>query len=172
MIVLGRLVAPYGVRGWFKLHAFADDPAAWCALPQWWLAADAETAEAGWRMLKLETVREHGKGLIVKLEGVDDRTGAEALQGFYVGVPREVMPATDDDEFYWDDLIGLEVKNERGESLGRVDRMISAAASDVLVVTEGEGERANERLLPFVASVVLEVNVAAGEIRVAWERDW
>ena len=172
MIVLGRLVAPYGVRGWFKLHAFAGDPAAWCAMPQWWLAADPEQEAGAWQAYRLEQVREHGKGLIAKLVGVDDRTAAEALQGSYVGAPREAMPATDDDEFYWDDLVGLAVVNAKGESLGRVSSVISAAASDVLVVHEGEGEQQQERLLPFVGSVVLDVNVSAGEIRVDWERDW
>jgi 16S rRNA processing protein RimM len=172
MIVLGRLVVPYGVRGWFKLHPFADDPAAWCGLPQWWLAADPEHGDGKWQSYKLEQVREHGKGLIAKLVGVDDRTAAEALQGFYVGVPREALPATGDDEFYWDDLVGLEVLNEKGESLGRVSSMLSAAANDVLVVQDGEGEQKQERLLPFVGTVVLEVNVSAGVIRVAWERDW
>lgn len=170
MIVLGRLVAPYGVRGWFKLHPFADDPAAWCSLPQWWLVADPEQAksDADWRAFKLETVREHGKGLIAKLVGIDDRSAAEALDGCYVGVPREEMPATGTDEFYWDDLVGLEVQNSKGESLGRVSSMISAAANDVLVVQDGD----TERLLPFVGSVVEQVDVASGVIRVVWERDW
>ncbi|MDE2598884.1 MAG: 16S rRNA processing protein RimM [Rhodocyclaceae bacterium] len=172
MIVLGRLVAPYGVRGWFKLHPFADDPAAWCGLPQWWLAVDPEQAPETWRAYKLEEVREHGKGLIAKLSGVDDRTAAEALQGAYVGAPREEMPEVEDDEFYWDDLVGLEVLNEKGESLGKVVSLISAAANDILVVQEGEGEHKQERLLPFVGNVVLEVDKAAGAIRVAWERDW
>lgn len=172
MIVLGRLVAPYGVRGWFKLHPFADDPAAWCGMSQWWLAADAEQAPASWRAYTLDEVREHGKGLIVKLAGVDDRTAAEALQGVYVGAPREAMPEVGADEFYWDDLIGLEVSNEQGVSLGKVTSLISAAANDVLVVEEGEGEHRQQRLLPFVGSVVLEVDRAGGAIRVAWERDW
>ncbi len=170
MIILGRLVAPYGVRGWFKLHPFADDPASWCALPQWWLIADPEQAksDSDWRAFKLEAVREHGKGLIAKLSGVDDRNAAEALDGCYVAVPREAMPATEADEFYWDDLVGLEVKNTHGEGLGCVTSMISAAANDVLVVQEGE----IERLLPFVGSVVEQVDIAAGVIRVVWERDW
>jgi 16S rRNA processing protein RimM len=168
MIVLGRLVAPYGVRGWFKLHPFADDPAAWCGLSQWWLAADPELASDTWQAHKLEAVREHGKGLIAKLVGVDDRSAAEALQGAYVGVPRDAMPETSEDEFYWDDLVGLEVLNDKGESLGKVSSIISAAANDVLVVQDGEAER----LLPFVGNVVQEVDAAAGVIRVAWERDW
>ncbi|HWV17327.1 MAG TPA: ribosome maturation factor RimM [Rhodocyclaceae bacterium] len=172
MIVLGRLVAPYGVRGWFKLHPFADDPAAWCGLPQWWLAVDADQAPETWRAYKLDEVREHGKGLIVKLAGIDDRSAAEALQGAYIGAPREAMPEVEADEFYWDDLIGLEVRSEQGVSLGKVTSLISAAANDVLVVEEGEGEHRQKRLLPFVGAVVLEVDKAGGVIRVAWERDW
>lgn len=172
MIVLGRLVAPYGVRGWFKLHPFADDPAAWCGLPQWWLAVDAAQAADTWQAYRLEAVREHGNGLVVKLAGIDDRNAAEALQGAYVGAPREAMPETDADEFYWDDLIGLEVRNDKGESLGRVSSLIAAAANDVMVVEEGTAETRQERLLPFVGAVVKEVDKAAGVIRVAWERDW
>ena len=172
MIVLGRLVAPYGVRGWFKLHPFADDPAAWCGLPQWWLSVDADQAPETWRAYKLDEVREHGKGLVVKLAGIDDRSAAEALQGAYIGAPREAMPEVKADEFYWDDLIGLEVRNEQGVSLGKVNSLISAAANDVLVVAEGEGEHRQERLLPFVGAVVLEVDKAGGVIRVVWEQDW
>ena len=89
-------------------------------LPQWWLAAIRSRRPVEWQAYKLEQVREHGKGLIAKLVGIDDRTAAEALQGSYVGAPREAMPATDDDEFYWDDLVGLEVRNTKGESLGIV----------------------------------------------------
>src|SRR5262245_11726035 len=101
MIVLGRLVVPYGVRGWFKLHPFADDPAAWCQLSEWWLAADPDKAEqeSDWRIYRLDEVREHGKGLIAKLIGVDDRTAAEKLEGFYVAAPRKAMPVTDDGEY-------------------------------------------------------------------------
>ena len=168
MIVLGRLVTPYGVRGWFNLHAFADDPDSWCSLPQWWVASNADAAQPEWRTFQLEEVRTHGKGLIAKLVGVDDRSAAEALQGSYVGAPRDAMPATATDEFYWDDLVGLEVKNGKGESLGKVESIISAAANDVLVVCEGEVKR----LLPFVNGVVGQIDAVAGVIQVEWERDW
>jgi len=169
MIVLGRIVAPYGIKGWLRIHTFADDPDQWCALPQWWLGAKAEGD--AWKPYRLLEVDDRGKGIVVRLEGVEDRTAAEALDGYYIAAPREAMPPTGEDEFYWADLIGLEVVNETGEPLGRVASLIEATANDVLVVRE-EGEQGRERLLPFVAQVVKQVDIAEGRISVAWEKDW
>ncbi|MDR2614033.1 MAG: ribosome maturation factor RimM, partial [Candidatus Accumulibacter sp.] len=82
--------------------------------------------------------------------------------------PREELPATEAGEYYWDDLVGLEVVNAQERPLGRVAGLIGTAANDVLRVESGEGER----LLPFVDAVVREVDVPAGRIRVDWEADW
>lgn len=168
MVVLGRIVVPYGIKGWVKVHPFGDDPAAWRNIPQWWLAQSPEVGD--WAAKKLEGLRFHGKSLIAKFEGVDDRTAAEALDGFYVGAPREDLPQNAENEYYWDDLVGLDVVNEAGESLGKVASLIEAGAHQVLVVQDEGGQR--EHLLPFVAGVVKEVAVAAGCIRVAWGKDW
>lgn len=170
MIVLGRVIAPFGIKGWLRIHPFADDPAAWCALSEWWLCADDAAAPETWRPYGLLKAEHHGKGLIVRLDGVDDRSAAEALDGFYVAVPREAMPQTGEGEYYWDDLIGLEVVNEAGETLGRVASLIEATANDVLVVKQ-EGV-AQERLLPFVDAVVKKVDVAERRIAVVWGADW
>lgn len=168
MVVLGRIVVPYGIKGWVKVHPFGDDPASWQRIPSWWLAKSPETGD--WTARKLEGLRFHGKSLIAKLEGVDDRTAAEALDGFYVGAAREELPQNAENEFYWADLVGLEVMNEAGETLGKVTSLIEAGAHQVLVVQDEGGTR--EHLLPFVADVVKEVAVAAGRIRVAWGKDW
>lgn len=171
MIVLGRIVAPYGVKGWLWLHPFGDDPERWREIKRWWLGSD-EKEYSGWRAWPLQAMRRQGKGWIVKLTGIDDRGGAEQLAGQYVGAPRAALPAPEEGEYYWADLIGLQVVNGRQESLGRVAEMIESGAHAVMVVTEGEGEAAIERLLPFVGQVVKEVDVPAGVIRVDWERDW
>jgi 16S rRNA processing protein RimM len=113
-------------------------------------------------------MRLHGKSWVAKLVGVDDRGGAEQLIGQYVGAPRSAMPKTGPDEFYWADLIGLEVVNLGGQSLGRVTEMIESGAHAVMMVDAGE----TRRLLPFVGHVVKEVDVAAGVMRVDWECDW
>lgn len=168
MVVLGRIVVPYGVAGWVKVHPFGDDPLAWKGMPTLWLGAAPESAD--WSPVALKGLRFHGKSLIVKFDGVVDRSAAEKLDGLYVAAPREALPKNAADEFYWGDLIGLAVVNEDGESLGKVVSLIEAGANQVLVVNEGEGVR--ERLLPFVASVVKDVAVSAGCIRVAWGKDW
>lgn len=85
-----------------------------------------------------------------------------------IGVRRDQLPATAPDEYYWNDLLGLEVMNLQGEPLGRVDHLIETGANDVLVV---RGER--ERLIPFVLNqVVMRVDLKAGEIEVDWDKDY
>lgn len=170
MVVLGRIVVPYGIAGWVKIHAFGDDPVSWRKIARWWLASSPEADD--WSARKLEGLRFHGKSLIAKFEGVDDRTAAERLDGQYVGAPREELPKNAADEFYWDELIGLDVMNEAGESLGKVASLIESGAHPVLVVRDGEGDAAREHLLPFVAQVVKEVAVAERRVVVAWGKDW
>jgi len=83
-------------------------------------------------------------------------------------VPRAALPAPAPGEFYWADLVGLEVVNAAGEALGRVQGVFSTGANDVLRVGAGKGER----LLPFVAAVVKKVDLAARRIEVDWGLDW
>lgn len=168
MIVLGRIVAPFGVQGWLKIHPFGDDPAAWRKMSHWWLADDPDAPDEAWVQYPLRGCRPHGKGLVATLEGVPDRNAAEAIEGRFIGAPREAMPATAEDEYYWGDLVGLAVSNEADEPLGSVSGLVSTGAHDVLQVQDGEVER----LIPFVAAYVLEVDLAARRIRVAWQKDW
>ena len=134
-------------------------------MPVWWIAREGEP----WRECKLNGLKVRANGVVVLLDGVADRTSAEAMKGVLVGAPREALPAPDTDEFYWADLIGLEVINSADELLGRVAGLIETGASDVLrVVADDE----TERLLPFVSAVVLAVDKKAGCIRVEWGSDW
>ena len=171
MIVLGRITAPYGVKGWLRLHPFGDDPDSWRAIKNWWLGSD-EKEFSGWRAWPLQAMRQQGNGWVVKLTGVDDRNAAEQLVGSFVGAPRNALPTTAQDEYYWADLIGLTVVNEKQETLGRVTDLIESGAHAVVVVTDDEGKEAKQRLLPFVGQVVKDVDVPAGVMRVDWERDW
>jgi 16S rRNA processing protein RimM len=168
LIVLGRIVAPFGVQGWVKVHPFGDDPDAWRKMPRWWLGSDPEGT--AWQAYELTSLRQHGKGLVAKLAGVDDRAGAEGIDGRYIAAPREALPETGEQEYYWADLIGLDVVNEQGERLGKVATLIETGANDVLVVRDGEGTQMRERLLPFVGEVVKEVT--SDHVSVAWGKDW
>lgn len=165
IVVLGRLTDPYGIRGWIRVHPYGDDPLAWRAMSAWWIGKEG----GPWREVGLQGLKLHGDGVVALLDGVADRTRAEALSGMLVGAPREALPATGEDEYYWADLIGLEVVNAAGERLGQVAGLIETGANDVLRVAAADG---TEHLLPFVESVVLAVEKESGIIRVEWGSDW
>ncbi len=168
MIVLGRVVAPFGVHGWLRVHAFGDDPDAWRKMRKLWLSVDAEAPTECWAVHELTGLRRHGDGIVAKLAGIDDRNASEAVGSCYIGAPREELPAPAADEYYWADLIGLDVLNEQDQLLGRVESLIETGANQVLVVKDGE----RERLLPFIAHVVKAVDLSARQIRVDWGSDW
>lgn len=168
MIVLGRIVAPYGIQGWVKIHPFGDDPLEWRKMPKWWVAPDSEAAAESWRPMELRACRMQGRSLVAAFAEVTDRSAAEALDGLYIGAPREALPATGTDEFYWADLVGLGVLNREGETLGTVASLLSTGAHDVLQVADGD----TEYLIPFVAAYVDAVDLQGRLIRVDWHKDW
>ena len=168
MVVLGRIVAPFGVHGWLRVHAFGDDPEAWKEMRQLWLSVDAEAPVGGWTAHELTGLRRHGDGIIAKLAGIDDRDSSEALGSCFIGAPRDALPQPDPGEYYWADLIGLDVVNMQEQFLGRVESLIETGANQVLVAKDGE----RERLLPFIAQVVRSVDLPGRQIRVEWGSDW
>ncbi|MEF8752918.1 MAG: ribosome maturation factor RimM [Accumulibacter sp.] len=168
MVVLGRIGAASGVKGGVHVHPFADDPHKWSTLAHWWLGSEGDAA-ARWQQRKLIGCSFRNGRLTAQLEGVVDRNAAEALRGVLVGAPRSALPPTAEDEYYWADLLGLAVGNIRNQSLGRIVGLIETPANAVLQVADGTGV---ERLLPFVAAVVLEVDLAGGHMTVDWEADW
>ncbi|MDR2925636.1 MAG: ribosome maturation factor RimM [Azoarcus sp.] len=168
MIVLGRVIAPYGTKGWLNIQPFGDDPLSWGKMPHWWLASNAETPDDLWMRYALHGCHTHGKGLVACFEGITDRTAAESLSGRYVAAPRESLPPPEENEYYWSDLIGMSVRSEAGEPLGEVTKLLSTGAHDVLQVQDGD----TERLIPFVSAYVLDVDLVARSIRTAWQKDW
>lgn len=139
-------------------------------MPSWWLGVDADGDQ--WQPAELQSFRPHGALWVAKFAGIDDRTAAEGLDGRYVAAPREALPATEDGEYYWSDLVGLTVLNDQGEDLGRVDSLLETGANHVLVVHQPVAGKTVERLLPFVEAVVGEVDLGTGCIRVHWGADW
>ena len=167
-VVLGKIVDAYGLGGAVKVLPFADDPLAWSSLSHWWFGKEGCQPES-WRQVRLIKCKAHGDVLVASLELVKDRNEAEAMRGMLVGVPRALMPEAGKDEYYWADLIGAQVVNTHGQALGKVLGLIETSANDVLRVGDADG---TERLLPFVASVVLDVDLSQQSIRVEWEADW
>lgn len=163
-VALGRLGGAWGVRGWLRVESFTDPADAVLDYRRWTLVQPGrEPLEVTPREGRLQ-----GQSLVVHLEGIDDRDAALALRGSTVTVPRSALPPAGEGEHYWTDLVGLEVVNVEGVSLGRIEGLFETGANDVMVV---RGDR--ERLLPYVPDqVVLRVDVAAGRMEVDWQPDW
>jgi 16S rRNA processing protein RimM len=162
MVVMGRIAGAFGIKGWVKIHTFTQSLDSLIEYPVWWLSGPE-----GWQENKVEEAAVHGRSIIAKLSGIEDRNAAELLKGREVAVPRSALPATQPGEYYWAELIGLSVTNLQGVPLGRVCKLLETAAQQVLQV---EGER--ERLIPFIESVVVSVDLAGGSLVVDWDADF
>lgn len=162
MVVVGHVAGPFGVLGWIKIHPYTQTPDTLLKYATWWLGS----AE-GWEGRKVLSAKAHGAALLALFDGVTERNGALALKGRQIALPRSELPKAAKNEYYWHDLVGLDVVTQRGEALGKVTRLLETGANDVLVVS---GDR--ERLIPFVAAVVLDVALADGRITVDWEPDY
>lgn len=159
---MGRINAPFGVKGWVKIQAFTETLDALLDYPGWQIGKDSQ-----WRDVEVEEATVHGEFIVAKLAGCDDRDAAFALRGQEIAVDREELPDTEEGEYYWSDLIGLTVVNREGVELGKVSALMETGAHDVLVV---KGEK--EILIPFVEVYVLNVDLAQGRIEVDWGLDY
>jgi len=160
---MGRLGAPYGIKGWLWVYADTQYPDSLADYAEW------QVGELGrYRPMQVEKLELRPNGLVVKFDGIDDRDVAARLRGQIVAVPRSAFEPAGEDEYYWADLIGLAVVNLSGESLGLVDRLLETGANDVLVAKDGN----TERLLPFVKAVIQSVDLAQKRIVVDWGLDY
>jgi 16S rRNA processing protein RimM len=179
MVVMGRIVAPYGVFGWLKI---VPDTEAFDGLfdyDTWWLGKGGD-----WREMVVETAKTHNDVLVVKLKGIDDRDAALACKGKQIAVPREQLPEAEEDEYYWSDLIGVRVKNKQDVDFGLIVDVFETGANDVIAVRADAvkqealadkivaKEKPKERLLPFIDAVVLEVDIVAKTMLVDWDADF
>ena len=161
-VVLGRISGLFGVRGWVKVYSYTEPREAVLNYDRWLLSV-----KDGWQEAKVAEGQRHGKTVIVRIDGYDDRDEAASLIGTEIGVPRDEMPETGGDRYYWSDLEGLRVIHQDGTELGKVDHLLETGAHDVMVV---KGEQ--ERLIPFVMNkVIINVDIDEGRIDVDWGWD-
>ncbi len=160
-VALGYISAVHGIKGWVKVHSWTRPMEAILEYQPWLLGEDRKP-------VKLVDGRKQGKGMAALLPGYNAREQAAALVGQQIFVGRDQMPPTEEDEYYWSDLEGLEAHTTDGEVLGRVDKMMETGANDVLVI---RGDR--EHLVPFIqGQYVMRVDLEAGLIVVDWDPDF
>jgi len=164
MVVMGRIAAAHGIRGWVNIQPFTEYLDSLLDYRTWWIGNE----QGPWREVKVEQCEAHGKTLAAQLPGCPDRTAAEKLKGLLIAVPRSSLPEQGEGEYYWSDLIGLAVVNEAGEKLGTVTNLLETGANDVLSV-QGES---GEILIPFVATAIKRVDVKNRTIHVDWSADY
>lgn len=172
-LTLADVVGVYGIKGWVKLRLYLEQPDMLTTLNNIELVPAADGRREPAKAIKVDAVRQQGKGFVAHLAGVDDRTAAEALRGYRLQVASADFPSAGEDEFYWRDLEGLRVWCQEGDSvalLGVVDHLLDTGANDVLVIKPTEGSVDDkERLVPWLPEQnVARVDLAAGELWIDW----
>ena len=146
---MGRVVGAFGLHGWVKVKAFTESADALGTFPRWLVQS-----HEGWREMALEDFEVHSKGPVAKLAGCDDRDAADALRGSEVAVPREALGEAEEGTLFWVDLVGLEVVDEAGASLGRVEALFETGETSVMVVRDAIERDAVALLAPGGLGIV------------------
>jgi 16S rRNA processing protein RimM len=191
-IEIGRITDAWGIKGWFKVLPHSASPEALFSSKAWFLlppdrplkpkrsAVTAPTAvsQTHWTeplLLTVKEVKNHSDTVVACAHGMDDRNAAESLRGARIFVPRSSFPAAADGEYYWVDLLGLQVLNREGLDLGQVRDLMSTGPQTVLVIEaapEAEGGKSVERMIPFVSAFVDAVDLPGKRITVDWQPDY
>ncbi|WP_082879596.1 ribosome maturation factor RimM [Methylomonas methanica] len=161
---VGQVSGVFGVKGWVKVYSFTDPRENILQYSPWILQKNSQIQE-----VKLLGGRRQGSLVVAELQGISDRDLAAELMGADILIRKQQLPKAGDGEYYWADLIGLEVRNQEGCKLGKVDYLLETGANDVLVVVDGDVER----LIPFLQqSTILKIDLDDGLIIVDWDPDF
>ena len=163
IVVMGKVLVPYGVNGWVKVYSFTEKLESFLTYKKLYLSKD----QKNWLEIKAKEIKVHGKTIIAKFSEIADRTQAENYKNYLIGVPKDCLPQLNDNQYYWNDLIGFEVFNLQNVSFGLVNTYIETGANDVIVV---KGDR--ERLIPYTSMTVLKIDTIKDKIIVDWDEDF
>jgi 16S rRNA processing protein RimM len=163
LVPVGIFGAPHGVRGELRVKSYTQDPATISAY-------EGLTDRTGRAIFKLTAARVmHDRMLVVRVAGVDSRQDAENLAGVELFVAREKLPPLPDDEFYHDDLVGLEALTDAGGRIGRVVALHNFGAGDILEIAPASG--GETLMLPFSKAIAIEIDLDNGRIVIVPPRE-
>ena len=162
-VAMGYIKGAFGIKGWVKVAASTEYADSLLDYADWRLVKDNKTL-----IVSPSEGQLHNGELQVKLTGIDDRDEAHALRGYTIEVSRDQFADTEEDEYYWADLIDMSVINRQEEILGKVSKLMETGAHDVLVVDGQYGQK----LIPFVAQFIDRVDVENRTITVDWGSDY
>lgn len=162
-IIIGKIGATYGVRGWLKIHSYTEYGASILDYTPWYLSGENDH----YRKIEIEQGQMHGNGIIAKLAGINTPEEARLLTGQTISILRSQLPELKKDEYYWSDLIGLTVINKNGETYGKVIYLMATGSNDVLVI---KGNDNKEHAIPYLfGNIITKIDLAKQEIHVDWE---
>jgi 16S rRNA processing protein RimM len=177
-VEVGRIIGAFGVQGGLKIKPISAEPQALFSSKRWFLQASDTPRPPGAKaalplpaLLRVKQARDHGEGVVATVHEIEDRDAAQALAGARIFVPRASFPTPGEGEFYWVDLIGLDVVNRQGLVLGTVVGLIETGPHCVLRLQPADAD-AEERLIPFVDAYVDGVDLPGKRISVDWEADY
>lgn len=167
-VVMGRIGAPWGVKGWVKVFSFSEPPENLLEYRTFNIMAGGSLQQ-----LEFDELKQQGQGFVGHIKGCDVREQTGPYTGLELWISKAELPELDAG-FYWHELEGLQVINLQDEVLGTVHHLLETGANDVLVVRGDEKSIDRlERLLPWVeGQVVLDVDLEQGVIKVDWEAHW
>ena len=177
-VEVGRILDAWGIKGWFKIQPYSAESEALFSSKRWYMQPPEAKFHKGFDaftgtvLLRITEAKEHSDSVVAIAEDFRDRTQAEALKGARIFVPRSSFPTAGLDEYYWVDLIGLEVVNREGLALGQVSELLSTGPQTVLVISYDEAGKTLERMIPFVAVYVDAVDLPGKRITVDWQPDY
>ncbi len=160
-ILVGKLSGVFGVKGWVKVFSYTQPRENILGYKTWLLNRSGD-----WQAIEVVDGKVHGKAIIAKLKNCDDRDQAAALMDTEVAIKPEQLERLSKNEFYWSQLIGLQVITTSGEELGTVKKLMETGANDVLVIGQ-------DCLIPFAApQIIKSVDLEKGEILVDWTTEF
>ena len=160
--MVGKINGLFGVKGWVKIFSHTEPRKNILNYQPWQVKIDNQ-----WQTLELSGGREQSKTVVAGIKGIDDREQARALIGTEIYINREQLPQLAPGEYYWEDLIGLEVINTEGVSLGKVKNLMDTGANAVLI-----SKTHKEHWVPFIEPHLIQVDLEAGQIQVDWDEDF
>ena len=169
LIEMGKFGAVYGIKGWIKVHSYTDDAQSIFEYKPLLMESKGQFQE-----VKIADWKRHGNGFVAKVAGFDVREEAQALVGTTLFVDASHLPVLEDD-FYWRDLVGCQVKTDKGYDLGVVTEIMETGSNDVLVVKANSNDAfgQKERLIPFIdKQVISNIDLTGKLITVNWEPDF
>lgn len=173
-IEVGRILDAWGIKGWFKVLPYSADPEALFSSKSWFLLPTEKGLKTfeGVGLLKVKEAKIHSDTVVACTQDINDRSAADALRGARIFIARSSFPSAQKDEYYWVDLIGLEVINREGMSLGHVRDLLTTGPQTVLVIDQLQNGKLVEIMIPFVAAYIDDVILGERRILVDWQADY